>query len=100
MTVFGSLIGRKYRLVLGNDRDVLQMSSIDPGSSSSSAFPDQPHNLSWLQSLRGYSALIDVPVNASFSYCSSSIFVSLQLYSLKILVFINRYASHFCNTCA
>ncbi|XP_058725024.1 uncharacterized protein LOC131596399 isoform X3 [Vicia villosa] len=47
----------------------------------------------WLQSLRGYSALLDVPVSSSFSYCSSSIFVSLQLYSLKILVFINRNLS-------
>lgn len=42
---FRSPIGRKYRPVLANDRAVLEMSSIDPGSSSSSAFPDQPHNL-------------------------------------------------------
>ncbi|CAK8534558.1 unnamed protein product [Lathyrus sativus] len=42
---FRSPIGRKYRPVLANDRAVLEMSSIDPGSSSSSVFPDQPHNL-------------------------------------------------------
>ncbi|GAU43104.1 hypothetical protein TSUD_372990 [Trifolium subterraneum] len=45
---FHSPIGRKYRPVLANDRAVLEMSSIDPGSSSSassSVFPDQPPNL-------------------------------------------------------
>lgn len=45
---FRSPIGRKYRPVLANDRAVLEMSSMDPGSSSSassSAFPDQPTNL-------------------------------------------------------
>lgn len=42
---FRSPIGRKYRPVLANDRAVLEMSSMDPGSSSSastSAFPDPP----------------------------------------------------------
>lgn len=47
---FHSPIGRKYRPVLANDRAVLEMSSIDPGSSSSSAFPDQPHNLRYWRS--------------------------------------------------
>ncbi|KHN45579.1 Cation-chloride cotransporter 1 [Glycine soja] len=43
---FRSSIGRKYRPVLANDRAVLEMSSIDQGSSSSaSAFPDQNPNL-------------------------------------------------------
>ncbi|KAK7354484.1 hypothetical protein VNO80_19948 [Phaseolus coccineus] len=44
---FRSSIGRKYRPVLANDRAVLEMSSIDPGSSSSStsAFADHPPNL-------------------------------------------------------
>lgn len=45
---FRSPIGRKYRPVLANDRAVLEMSSMDPGSSStssSSAFPDPPPNL-------------------------------------------------------
>jgi len=45
---FRSPIGRKYRPVLANDRAVLEMSSIDPGSSSSSsasAFTDRPPNL-------------------------------------------------------
>lgn len=47
---FRSPIGRKYRPVLANDRAVLEMSSIDHGSSSSSssssnAFSDQPPNL-------------------------------------------------------
>ncbi|KAG2398774.1 Cation-chloride cotransporter [Vigna angularis] len=39
--------GRKYRPVLANDRAVLEMSSIDPGSTSSStsAFTDIPSNL-------------------------------------------------------
>ncbi|KAG2380374.1 Protein transport protein [Vigna angularis] len=38
---------RKYRPVLANDRAVLEMSSIDPGSTSStSAFTDIPFNLS------------------------------------------------------
>ncbi|OIV97289.1 hypothetical protein TanjilG_07041 [Lupinus angustifolius] len=36
---------RKYRPVLANDRAVLEMSPVDPGSSSASAFPDQPPNL-------------------------------------------------------
>nr|ACE78321.1 cation-chloride cotransporter-like protein [Lotus tenuis] len=44
---FRSPIGRKYRPVLANDRAVLEMSSIDPGSSSSSSsvIPDPPPNL-------------------------------------------------------
>lgn len=45
---FRSPIGRKYRPVLANDRAVLEMSSMDPGSSSSSSssvFPDQLPNL-------------------------------------------------------
>ena len=47
----GFRVGRKYRPVLANDRAVLEMSSMDPGSSSASAsssskaFPDQPPNL-------------------------------------------------------
>ncbi|KAL2327471.1 hypothetical protein Fmac_020898 [Flemingia macrophylla] len=44
---FRSPLGRKYRPVLANDRAVLEMSSVDPGSSSSSssAFADLPPNL-------------------------------------------------------
>ncbi|XP_020235873.1 cation-chloride cotransporter 1 isoform X1 [Cajanus cajan] len=44
---FRSPLGRKYRPVLANDRAVLEMSSVDPGSSSSSssAFADQPPNI-------------------------------------------------------
>lgn len=52
---FRSPIGRKYRPVLANDRAVLEMSSMDPGSSSSassSAFPDQPTNLRYIHALR------------------------------------------------
>jgi hypothetical protein len=50
---FHSPIGRKYRPVLANDRAVLEMSSIDPESSSSassSVFPDQPPNLRYSRS--------------------------------------------------
>lgn len=48
---FRSSIGRKYRPVLANDRAVLEMSSIDQGSSSSaSAFPDQNPNLRYSHS--------------------------------------------------
>ncbi|CAJ1975644.1 unnamed protein product [Sphenostylis stenocarpa] len=45
---FRSPIGRQYRPVLANDRAVLEMSSMDPGSTSSSstaAFADHPPNL-------------------------------------------------------
>jgi len=44
--------GGKYRPVLANDRAVLEMSSIDPGSASSSA-----------------SAFTDIPPNLRYSHC-------------------------------
>lgn len=42
--------GRKYRPVVANDRAVLEMSSVDPGSSSSSAatFSDHLASLKYL----------------------------------------------------
>lgn len=43
--------GRKYRPVLDNDRAVLEMSSMDPGSSSSSSFPDQSASLKYVNPL-------------------------------------------------
>lgn len=39
--------GRKYRHVLNNDRAVLEMSSMGPGSSSSS-YPNQPASLKYV----------------------------------------------------
>lgn len=52
--------GRKYRPVLANDRAVLEMSSIDPGSTSSST-----------------SAFTDIPSNLRYSHCSISTYFLL-----------------------
>lgn len=50
---FRGRTGRQYRPVLDNDRAVLEMSSMDPGSSSSS-FPDQPASVKYVYSVALY----------------------------------------------
>ena len=43
--------GRKYRPVLDNDRAVLEMSSMDPGSSSSSSYHNKPASVKYVFSI-------------------------------------------------